>query len=578
MSPSEPTPVLLFAVIVLYKVAPADSTSFRTLQAAHEQVNNHQLRLKIFFYDNTPGGQDPGILPEGAQYEAAPANRGLANAYNRAIEIAEQGEFSWLLTLDQDTTLPIEFLADLSEAIRNCAADPKVGAVVPQIVGEGRMLSPNYFRFDVLPRFYPVGYIGIAPRSTYAFNSAAALRVSALREIDGYHPLFWLDNSDASIFHRLSKHGKKVFVAGNIQVDHEFSMFDIRNRVSIERYRNILDAGCAFWDLELGTLAGLYHTASLVYRMYKHWKRGDDPAIRKETLACLKRRLFHSRTWRLRHWENSTKMRTAAMHGGTPQQVEPAERPKISVCMAAWNGERYITQQLRSILDQLRTEDEVIIVDDASTDNTRECVRALNDPRIRLIENDRNCGVTQTFERALRHASGEMIFLTDQDDLWEPNKVAVTLAAFREHPGSRMVVSDASIIDEEGKLIAPSYFAARGAFADGCIANILRSKYLGCLMAFRSSLRAEIFPFPRKAGVLHDIWIGLRNRLSGGGSVFVEAPLVRYRRHNANATPATGLSRIQQLRNRMNLFSALAAFDYREHLRSPGGGGAAITD
>jgi len=559
----------IVAVIVLYKSTPEGSASFRTLRKARERVPQEKLPVRILLYDNTPGCSNPGPLPPDVDYEPSSGNTGLSTAYNRALEIAEAGGFSWILTLDQDTYLPEDFLVNLSGILAGVHPKPEIAAVLPQIAEKGRMLSPNYFHFDVLPRFYPAGYTGIAPRRTYAFNSAATLRVSALREVDGYHPLFWLDNSDASIFHRLNRSGKKVFVAGNIQVDHEFSMFDIRNRVSIERYRNILDAGCAFWDLELGTMAGLYHTASLVYRMYKHWKRGDDPAIRKETLACLKRRLFHSRTWRLRRWENTTKMRMAAMQGGTRRQVEPAERPKISVCMAAWNGERYIRQQLRSILDQLQADDEVILVDDASIDNTRECVRALNDPRVRLIVNDRNCGVTQTFERALHHASGELIFLSDQDDLWEPNKVAVTLSAFRQYPEFRMVVSDASIIDEEGELIAPSYFAARGAFSDGVITNLLRGKYLGCVMAFRSSLIAEIFPFPHTARVFHDIWIGLRNRLSGGKAIFIEAPLVRYRRHNANLTPATGLSRMQQFQYRVKLFWALAAFDYREHLRSP---------
>ncbi len=296
-------------MIVLYKLAPAESISFQTLQTAHEQVNNGQLQMKIFFYDNTPGGQDPGVLPEGAQYEAAPENRGLAEAYNRALEIAQAEGFEWLLTLDQDSVLPSNFLSGLAEGVAGVRDNPRVAAVVPQIMGEGRMLSPNYFLFSTLPRFFPKGFIGISPRATYAFNSASTLRVRTLREVGGYSPWFWLDNSDACMFRQLHLHSKQVFVAGNIQVEHEFSMFNIKERVSLERYQNIVDAGCAFWDLELGTLAGLYHTACLAYRVYKHWTRGDDPALRGVTLRMLKRRIFHSRRQRIAQWKTGVENR-----------------------------------------------------------------------------------------------------------------------------------------------------------------------------------------------------------------------------------------------------------------------------
>jgi len=270
-----------------------------------KQVARDEVRSQILLYDNTPGGQDPGFVSEGVQYEADIHNRGLAHAYNRALEIAEVESFDWLLTLDQDTALPETFLSELSHIVNHIAAEPTVAAIVPQITGEGRMLSPNYFLFDVLPRFYPKGFVGIATRATYAFNSGSTLRVATLHEIGGYSPLFWLDNSDAYMYRQLQLHGKHVFVAGTIQVEHEFSMFDIKRRVSLARYQSIVDAGCAFWDLELGTFAGLYHTASLVYRLYKHWKRGDEPAIRKITLAMLKKRLFHSRKRRIEDWKRA---------------------------------------------------------------------------------------------------------------------------------------------------------------------------------------------------------------------------------------------------------------------------------
>jgi glycosyltransferase involved in cell wall biosynthesis len=315
------SPIRLLAVIVLYKLTPAKSRSLQSLLAAKEEIAGDRFHLKIFLYDNTPGGQDPDALAEGVEYEAAHANRGLASAYNRALEIATEHNFDWFLTLDQDTTLPHSFLTALAHGIDQIAAISDVAAVVPQITGEGKMLSPNYFLFDVLPRFYPKGFIGIPPRDTYAFNSASTLRVSALREIGGYDPMFWLDNSDAYLYRRLHLHRKRVYVAGDIQVDHEFALFDIKQRVSLDRYQSIVDAGCAFWDLELGTIAGLYHTASLVYRLYNHWRRGDDPEIRRITRRTLWKRIFQSRKRRIEDWRRSVQLRQSRLGPNSDSDV-----------------------------------------------------------------------------------------------------------------------------------------------------------------------------------------------------------------------------------------------------------------
>ena len=92
---------------------------------------------------------------------------------------------------------------------------------------------------------------------------------------------------------------------------------------------------------------------------------------------------------------------------------EYAGRPGISVCMAAYNGERYITAQLQSILVQLSDNDEVVVVDDGSTDGTRDSVRAFQDDRIRLIEHEHNEGMSHTFQDAIRGASKSIIFLSD---------------------------------------------------------------------------------------------------------------------------------------------------------------------
>lgn len=234
-------------------------------------------------------------------------------------------------------------------------------------------------------------------------------------------------------------------------------------------------------------------------------------------------------------------------------------RPSISVCMAAYNGERYITAQLASILSQLAVEDEIIVVDDASADGTKARVRSMNDVKIRLIEHSKNLGVSRTFEDAIRNAKNNIIFLSDQDDLWLPDKVSTILEKFKD-PRITLVAGDSALIDQDGKPITDSYFAGRGEFRPGLFANLIRNRYGGCTLAFRANIRTEFLPLPHKYDVLHDIWIGVRNYLSGGQAAYIERPLILNRRHPDTATGKKSLTFSRRIRTRVHLLLALTAF------------------
>jgi len=213
------------------------------------------------------------------------------------------------------------------------------------------------------------------------------------------------------------------------------------------------------------------------------------------------------------------------------------EKSSISVCMATHNGAAYIEQQLRSILIQLGSNNEIILVDDHSTDSTLEVIAKLGDKRIKIFQNERNMGAVRSFERAISLAEGGVIFLSDQDDIWHPEKVARMMDAFMRHPEVTVVLSDARIVDKEGNTLVESFFARRGRFRDGMLHNLIKNKYLGCVMAFRQRLREKILPFPA-AIPQHDMWIGLVNALFGK-ALFIDIPLVDYRRHGGNASSAS---------------------------------------
>jgi glycosyltransferase involved in cell wall biosynthesis len=200
----------------------------------------------------------------------------------------------------------------------------------------------------------------------------------------------------------------------------------------------------------------------------------------------------------------------------------------ISVCIPTYNGEKYIQEQLVSILVQLSVEDEIIISDDSSTDATLEIIRSLQDSRIKLFENNTFKSPIFNLENALKHASGDVIFLADQDDIWEPEKVKITLNKLQN---SDLVVSDCSLIDASGNLVDPSFYALNKT-KSGYLNNLIKNGFLGCCMAFNSKIKKSVLPFPKKIA-MHDIWIGLTASLVGKVD-FIEDKLIRYRRHGDN--------------------------------------------
>lgn len=203
---------------------------------------------------------------------------------------------------------------------------------------------------------------------------------------------------------------------------------------------------------------------------------------------------------------------------------------KISVCIATYNGEKYIKEQLDSILIQLGVNDEVIISDDSSTDKTIELIEFYRDSRIRILRNQKFHSPIYNFENALKEAIGDYIFLCDQDDVWLPDKVENMLQYLVQYD---LVVSDCKVVDAELNVISESFFIGRSS-RKGFWRNLIKNAYLGCCMAFRKEVLRYILPFPRDIA-MHDIWIGLFVEMHGN-SFFLPRQLMLYRRHGANVS------------------------------------------
>jgi hypothetical protein len=192
----------------------------------------------------------------------------------------------------------------------------------------------------------------------------------------------------------------------------------------------------------------------------------------------------------------------------------------ISVAMATYNGEQFLREQLDSILAQSRLPDELVVCDDRSSDGTLELLReyASRSPfQMTVVSNDERLGSTRNFEKAISLCSGNLIALSDQDDVWRPEKLDVLERAFAANPELGVVLTNADLIDENGTPLRGDLWS-RVRFGTGrqqALNGPRRYDLLlglpvstGATMAFRSRFKPLLLPFPTEAPTfIHDRWI-----------------------------------------------------------------------
>ncbi len=216
----------------------------------------------------------------------------------------------------------------------------------------------------------------------------------------------------------------------------------------------------------------------------------------------------------------------------------------VSVCLTTYNGEKFIKDQIDSILCQLSDDDEIIVSDDGSTDKTCQIILSFQDRRIKLFNHQVselykyksvNYRITRNFENALKNASGDIIFLADQDDIWGKNKIQEILNLFLKEKVS-LVIHDAVVVNIEMKVQSDSYFQIIQS-GPGIIRNLIKNSYLGCCMAFDRKILDRSLPFPENL-IAHDMWIGLIAEKYSTVR-FLNKPLIQYRRHDLTATTSS---------------------------------------
>ena len=225
---------------------------------------------------------------------------------------------------------------------------------------------------------------------------------------------------------------------------------------------------------------------------------------------------------------------------------------KKSVCIATFNGSKYVRYQIESILPQLSEDDEIIISDNLSTDDTIEIINNINDPRIKIYTCQEK-GVVKNFENAIKHATGKIIFLSDQDDIWKENKVESIISTFKSNPKITLIFSNAEYLSDNVDQNESLFFPLPPSL--GLFSNILKNNFLGCTISFKRDIDNKIFPFPRNLA-MHDWWIGL-SHIIYGKVVFLNEALILYRRHSNNVTTGNRSSIITGIKWRVNIVKEL---------------------
>jgi len=228
----------------------------------------------------------------------------------------------------------------------------------------------------------------------------------------------------------------------------------------------------------------------------------------------------------------------------------------ISVALCTYNGSAFLRPQLASIAEQRLVPDELVVCDDGSTDDTLAVVQEFSATApfpVRVQVNECNLGYARNFEQAISLCTSEIVALSDQDDVWHPEKLARSARLLDEQPEVGAVCTDAEIVDRdlEPLGIRMSESLGFGAADQAAVANgdtlgvLVRTNFVtGTTLAFRSVFIPDIVPIPE--GWVHDGWIGLvvalRSKLA-----YIDEPLVRYRQHGANQVGAPRRSRLSDL-------------------------------
>ena len=298
--PHPKSQVFILALVVLYRRSPSESESLCSLVQILNANPDLAQHFSIVVYDNSPQRQNFEVVAQfPVLYKHDPTNAGLATAYNFGLAHASEARYDWLLLLDQDTPLTYSFLAELIACATTLRVQTQVASIVPKLLVEGKIFSPAAHFLDQLRHQYrrsnhavsrQIG--GIQEGRLTAYNSGAALRVSALRLIGGFPEEYWLDFLDHAVFHALFVQGYRIYVM-HAEIKHDSSQARV-SYVPVWRQRNLLLAQSRFFQQTGSVVDRLLYRVWLLRYSRALWTRHPNKLLWKE--AALEALSLKSRT------------------------------------------------------------------------------------------------------------------------------------------------------------------------------------------------------------------------------------------------------------------------------------------
>lgn len=249
---------------------------------------------------------------------------------------------------------------------------------------------------------------------------------------------------------------------------------------------------------------------------------------------------------------------------------------KIDILMATYQGEKYLKEQIDSILNQTYQDFRLLISDDGSQDSTREILKeyVAKDKRVIVFLQPKNLGIMRNFEYLMQKVESECFMFSDQDDIWQKDKIEKSLLTMAKND-SDLVYSDLEVVNQDLELIHKSYWKLKGFEQKVKKYNDFESLYLnnyitGCTMLIKSKWLSKILPLPHQSNyILHDYWTALVVS-QFGKMTYLEEPQVKYRQHTKNRIGSKKRSdEIQDFDEMRDLFIEVKKDHFKTFMQNP---------
>ena len=262
----------ILIVIVLYEKLISVSDTIISLKK-NNLTNNENYSLLVF--DNSLKESSERLKGINYDYFHANQNKGVLGAYKHAVIKANKEHFDWILMLDDDTTLPNDFLFKSLFYLKKIVNNNSISALVPKIFDNNKMISPSLVFRGGLHLKLNKSFEGVSEKYLCAIGSCSIIRTSFINDIGGFNTNFTLDCVDRWMFHQIHINNKKIFVS-NITVKHKLSIEDYDNRMNLKRYHSILLNEDLFIKQHYNNLDYFIFKIRLFVRFFKLFFRYDN--------------------------------------------------------------------------------------------------------------------------------------------------------------------------------------------------------------------------------------------------------------------------------------------------------------